>query len=144
MYYDAYFGIYPRSELHQISSTDITAPLGQLAIATEVKRLCHEATVKVFYGEVTDEEIICSEIERLSRGCKRVLVGLTLNAGSTGRALKLARFFDSLGMDIILGGPEVWLSYLDHGDLLFRDKPYVRGIGVGAGEHIVAKVVSKG
>lgn len=144
MYYDAYFGIYPRSELHQISSTDITAPLGQLAIATEVKRLCPDATVKVFYGEVTNEDVIYSEIERLSERCGRVLVGFTLNAGSTGRALKMARYFDGLGMDVILGGPEVWLSYLDHGDLLLRDKPYVRGIGVGAGEHIVAKIVSEG
>jgi hypothetical protein len=144
MYYDAYFGIYPRSELHQISSTDITAPLGQLAIATGVRRVCPEATVKVFYGEVTDEKIIRAEIERMSSECRRVLVGLTLNAGSTGNALRLARYFDSLGMDVILGGPEVWLSYLDHGDLIIRDKPYVRAVGVGAGEHIVAKVVRQG
>jgi len=144
MHYDAYFGIYPRSELHQISSTDITAPLGQLAIATEVRKRCPEALVKVFYGEVTDEAVIYAEIELLAKHCNQVLVGFTLNAGSTGRALKMARHFDSLGMDVILGGPEVWLSFQGHGDLLLRDKPYIRGIGIGSGEHIVARIVRDG
>lgn len=144
MHYDAYFGIYPHSELDQISSTDITVPLGQLVIATAVRKCVPEASVKVFYGEVTEDDVIYSEIERMAKRSRRALVGVTLNAGSVGRALQMAQHFGSLGMDVILGGPEAWLAYEEHGDLLLRDKPYIRGVAIGAGEHIVPTILEDG
>ncbi len=144
MYYDAYFGIYPRSELHQISSSNITCPLGQLAIATQLRVACPDVAVGVYYGETTDESLICSDIDNRAARCKKVLVGLTLNAGGARRALALARHFNSRGMDVILGGPEVSLDFREQGIAFLEDKPYVRGIGLGPAEHLVENIVRDG
>jgi hypothetical protein len=144
MYYDAYFGIYPRSELQPISSTHITVPLGQLAIASAVKDRCPEAEVRVFYGEMTDEQVIRSEIERLAAGESRVLIGISLNAGSSGRALEMVRYFDGIGMDVVLGGPEVTLYEAEERELMLEDRPYIRAIVIGTGEHVIPDIIEKG
>jgi radical SAM superfamily enzyme YgiQ (UPF0313 family) len=142
--YDAYIGIHPRSDVAGISSQHITVPLGALAIASRVARDFPETTVKVFYGELTDEITIYEEVKTLLNEKRKPLVGITLVAGNTTTALGMASHFDDIGIDVILGGPEAWLSYNEYGDEFLKDKPYIRALCFGAGEHIISSFVKYG
>jgi len=143
-HYDTYIGVHPQSDMAGISSQHMTVPLGALAIASSVSRDLPETTVKVFYGELTDETTIYEEVKTLLNEKRKPLVGITLVAGNTTTALEMASRFDEMGIDVILGGPEAWLSYNEYGDEFLKDKPYIRALCFGVGEQIISSIVKNG
>ena len=146
-YYGAYVGIFPKSDFARISSTANTVPLGQLVIATSVRYRFSSLPVKVFDGDITNEDEICSEIRQIAGNNKKVLVGITLQAGNIGSALQIAQRLTNVSnnnCDVIMGGPEAWMGWLQFGKEMLADKAFIKGLVIGAGEHVVPLLIESG
>ena len=140
--YRAYIGILPRSCLAEIVSTDITCPLGQLTLASYAKERIPDLEATVFDGEKTDDEQMLAKASEYSASGKKVLSGITLNAGNTLNAFNLAKRLDSMGIDVIIGGPEA----TQVGEDIFscNERPYIKALITGAGERLLVNILKNG
>jgi molybdopterin-binding protein len=89
-YYDSFLGILSNGEMLSLSSAKFASPLGLTVLGTKIKKLFSSIFVRIYNFEVSDKEVLKTDIKAVVRGHTRVLVGLTLIAGNVLKSLQLA------------------------------------------------------
>jgi radical SAM superfamily enzyme YgiQ (UPF0313 family) len=128
-----YIGILPKANLRALGLELFTTPLGQLILASQLKRMGIHSFV--FDEDITTRNTILSFIK--TQEDSDILVGLTVTSGNLINALHLGAEIKNIGIKVILGGPEISMA----GPKVLSDHPYIEGIAVGPSESLIYDIV---
>ncbi|MBI2130054.1 hypothetical protein HYU07_07555 [Candidatus Woesearchaeota archaeon] len=135
--YDAYLGILPDNHFAPIQSDRITAPLGQLVIASYAKERISGLEAMAFNCMKTNEKTMEQIVDDFLAAGKKVAVGLTLITGNADNAFNLAKKLNEKGVDVYIGGPET----TQIGKEILENRHYIKAAIFGAGEKIIARIL---
>ncbi len=111
----AYIGIFPNSELVDLTSAQITTPLGQLIIGSYICSKHKNILVKIFSLDMSDQEkTLFDYLENLKIDPEKTVIGFTGFSGTIRRISSIKKRLSDKGYRFVVGGPEIVLSDVEY------------------------------
>jgi anaerobic magnesium-protoporphyrin IX monomethyl ester cyclase len=131
-----YIGVLPRANLRALGLEQYTTPLGQLILATELKK--HNISSIVYDENITDRNIILDSIKDILNKGFSVITGVTITSGNLNNSFEYCKNAKSLGAKVIAGGPEISMA----GPRILAFHTYIDSVSLGPAESTIVDIIN--